>query len=425
MSKRMTNPFGYLQQLLSLRELHKAMRLDEFDEKAYLARHPDVAAAIGAGHLKSGREHYMQHGYAENRAMGGEAPRRAIPSLKSLWRAWRRSDYEKRNTILAELGGRANSENLYIIASELEAGRANQIHLWNKRFLESAKRKFQVETFNYGSKEIHQSLIICLYGHPQFLSLQIALFANSCRFGHVEFIFINNSPEHSDLLIREAKQASGLYEVPVTLINASTNLGFAAANNLAAGHAKSSRLLFVNPDVFPKDQNWLEKHNKFAAIEGGRMFGARLYYDDGSVMHAGMYFVRDRIRNGLLKPIDLLRVEHYAKGFPDYAPEAIETRVVPAVTAAFLSIDRSHFEHLQGFDEDYVLGHYEDADLCLRSAAAGQPVWFCGDVQLWHMEGKGSVRKPELDGATQVNRWLFTRKWLSSAVDGPEGNAVR
>jgi len=147
------------------------------------------------------------------------------------------------------------------------------------------------------------------------------------------------------------------------------------------------------------------------------MFGARLYYDDGSVMHAGMYLERDTFRGGPAGRIDLLRVTHYAKGFPEWAPEVTTTRIVPAVTGAFISIDRSHFEELQGFDEDYILGHYEDADLCLKSATAGQPVWYCADIRLWHMEGKGSVRRPELDGASQVNRWLFTKKWSSSAIE--------
>ena len=33
------------------------------------------------------------------------------------------------------------------------------------------------------------------------------------------------------------------------------------------------------------------------------------------------------------------------------------------------------------------------------------------DLKLWHLEGKGSVRPPTLEGATTINRWLFNSRW--------------
>ena len=64
-------------------------------------------------------------------------------------------------------------------------------------------------------------------------------------------------------------------------------------------------------------------------------------------------------------------------------------RPVPAVTGAFMSVDRGWFEKLGGFTEDYVFGHYEDADLCLKSIQAGAVPWI-HDIRLWHLEGQGS-----------------------------------
>jgi len=40
-----------------------------FDEPAYLAANPDVAAAVDRGMLASGREHYLRHGLNENRPL--------------------------------------------------------------------------------------------------------------------------------------------------------------------------------------------------------------------------------------------------------------------------------------------------------------------------------------------------------------------
>ena len=108
------------------------------------------------------------------------------------------------------------------------------------------------------------------------------------------------------------------------------------------------------------------------------LFGAPLYYDDGSLMHAGMYFCSDTVPNferGRSCEISLLRVEHYGKGAPPETAQFVKPRPVPAVTGAFMSVAKAWFEKLGGFTQDYVFGHYEDADLCLKSIAAGRMPW--------------------------------------------------
>ena len=112
---------------------------------------------------------------------------------------------------------------------------------------------------------------------------------------------------------------------------------------------------------------------------------------------------------------NLLRVEHYGKGAPLWAPEYVASRPLPAVTGAFISMDRAWFEKLGGFNEDYIFGHYEDADLCLKSLQAGTPAWL-HDLRMWHLEGKGSHKQPQHEGGSLLNRWLFCRTWESTIV---------
>ncbi len=57
-----------------------------------------------------------------------------------------------------------------------------------------------------------------------------------------------------------------------------------------------------------------------------------------------------------------------------------------------------------------MFGHYEDADFCLKSSAAGRTAWL-HDARLWHLEGKGSARLAQHEGGAIVNRWLFTKTW--------------
>lgn len=329
------------------------------------------------------------------------------------------SDQEMRTNVLSMVAQSAHYGALPAgIMHSLSAGTGEEILKLNRMML-AQRGTPAVSRFNTGRRPARRSQITCLYGAPELLKLQIALFSQSQRFAETEFVFVNNSPENSEILERDARQAARLYDTPITLVHTGDNLGFALANNVGIDYATTDRLMFVNPDVLPKDRDWAVKHDDFAASEHGDLFGACLYYDDGSVMHAGMYFESDPAHDGA-HTAELLRVEHYAKGFPDWIEQVTKTRAVPAVTGAFISAKRGHFEKLGGFDADYIFGHYEDADLCLKSAAAGTPAWYCADIRLWHMEGKGSApRNNAHHGASLLNRWLFSDRWATKLRDNP------
>jgi GT2 family glycosyltransferase len=120
----------------------------------------------------------------------------------------------------------------------------------------------------------------------------------------------------------------------------------------------------------------------------------------------------------------MVRVEHYGKGAPPWASQYVASRPVPAVTGAFLSVDRGWFEKLGGFSEDYVFGDYEDADLCLKSLLAGTPAWL-HDNRMWHLEGRGAERVPQHEGGALVNRWHFARTWTATIVPDLLGRTPR
>ena len=61
-------------------------------------------------------------------------------------------------------------------------------------------------------------------------------------------------------LLAEAKRSAMIYGLDLTLVLLTANAGFGAANNVAAQYAASPRLIIMNPDVFPHDQDWAAKH---------------------------------------------------------------------------------------------------------------------------------------------------------------------
>lgn len=332
-------------------------------------------------------------------------------------------DIELRGTVLNHIAASHYSGPVYFNAvAAIDGAIGAQLVDFSQMLTRRAVSTAYVERFHQAGRVPKASVIVCLYGKPEYLALQQALFARQPGAEDYEFIYVCNSRDLAEPLLREAAIAQLAYGLDITLVLLGANAGFAAANNLGAAHARTGRLIFMNPDVFPKGPDFARRH--LALVEespAGRtdICGAALYYDDGSLMHAGMYFEADTIPGfalGQKEDVSILRVEHYGKGAPPEDKALLRCRPVPAVTGAFISAKREWFEALEGFSQDYIFGHYEDADLCLRSLGAGRAAWLM-DLRLYHLEGKGSMRQPVHEGASAVNRWLFTRNWMD-AVNG-------
>ncbi len=336
---------------------------------------------------------------------------------------------ELRDVALAQLARAAFFGNSAIESMvQLGRGIGSELVKFNKTITQRIVAAPYVEQFGPRIKSLRGSIVVCLYGKAEFYFVQNCLFAGLPGIDEYEFIYVSNSPEMAEVLLREARSASLIYGLTTTVMILNGNAGFGGANNAATRIAGSDRLLIVNPDVFPRERDWAQKHTDLidaAPLEQTRLFGVPLFYDDGSLMHGGMHFEIDvglSLASGAPIAQQICRVEHYGKGAPPDAPQFLRSRPVPAVTGAFISIDRSWFEQLDGFTEDFIFGHYEDADLCLKSIEKGVAPWL-HDIRMWHLEGKGSTRQLPHEGGSLVNRWLFSQRWIQTIRAGLRGSA--
>jgi GT2 family glycosyltransferase len=303
----------------------------------------------------------------------------------------------------------------------LDGGVGNAFIGFNRAVCQGFASQALVERFGPTQRKPKVSVIVPLYGIADYLFLQSSAFAHGRDIGAYEFIYVVNGPELIERLYREARIAQMIYGLSQALVLLPGNVGFGTAKNTAVQFARGERLLFLDPDVFPRDPHWARRHLDILTTlpeAQTRLFGTTLYYDDGSLMHGGMYFEVDATIHASATSTmrrTMVRVEHYGKGAPSWASEYVASRPVPAVSDAFLSIDRGWFEQLGGFSEDYVFGDYEDADLCLKSLQGGVPAWL-HDNRMWHLEGRGAQLAPQNQGGALVNRWHFARTWTSMIV---------
>lgn len=225
------------------------------------------------------------------------------------------------------------------------------------------------------------SLIIPLYGRHDFVEHQLMEFSRDPYFrDRVEVVYVVDDPAIKDAFAASCGELYQLYGFPFRWVWGGVNRGFSGANNLGASQARSPRLLFMNSDVFPQQPGWLEQ--MVTALDSHPTLGVvvpRLLFANGGIQHCGM----------ISKRLDSLGIwinHHPNLGLdPAFDPRK-ELEAVELATGACMLVRREEFERLGGWNTGYLIGDYEDSDLCFSYRAAGLDIGYLPTVSLVHLE---------------------------------------
>ena len=185
----------------------------------------------------------------------------------------------------------------------------------------------------------------------------------------------------------------------------SSNLGFGAGVNLGARSAfarGATHLLMLNPDAVIEPSAALALLAR--SVEASNcLYCPRILRPDGSTWFGGsdLHLVDGRLRNPARRG---------------------SATVEPWLSGACLLVDRSLWEKVGGFDDDYFL-YWEDVDLSHRILAAGGRLELCDDVTAVHDEGgthEGAPHSSRRKSDTYYyyvirNRLVFAAKHLDDA----------
>jgi len=277
---------------------------------------------------------------------------------------------------------------------------------------EGLAEPFEVEQVNYGLSPAKPecTLVVPLYGRIDYLEYQLALLSADPASRKLDIVYVLDDPPQRRELLTLAEAAYARFRLPFRLLLSSRNRGFGPASNLGLKAARAPYVAFVNSDVFPVTADCigrlvarLKKDPKLGAV------GPRLLYADGSIQHEGCYF------RGLPEFGGWSFVEHTNKGRRPSAEG--ELLSVPMITAACLVMPTLLAHELEGFDESYVIGDFEDADLCRRIALEKLAVAVDTSVVCHHLERQSQAR---LGGhwrmnLTLFNAWVHQRRWIGPA----------
>lgn len=262
-----------------------------------------------------------------------------------------------------------------------------------------------VRTFGTPPATPRISLVIPLYGRLDFMRYQLALFSVG-GLEQDEIIYVLDEPRRKAELLDMAFSAYAAFQVPFRIILPAENRGFGPASNLGMQHAQGKYICFLNSDVFPERPDFFDLLVQDLENDPGLgVVGALLFFADGSVQHAKMdYEPLPQFDNWLFPT-------HPGKGrlLPPDTPDLIST---PAVTGACMLLARDLAVELGGFDPDYVIGDFEDADLCNRIVQRGLRCAVDSRARAYHLErqSQGNSADAWRHNVTLLNAWTFNKR---------------
>ncbi len=186
---------------------------------------------------------------------------------------------------------------------------------------------------------------------------------------------------------------------------------YAAIHNWAVPQARGEILLLLNNDVEARHTDWIERLLEHALRDEVGAVGAKLFYPDGTIQHAGTTL-------SLEGP-----AVHTHRGHPgDSLGENGRLMMIgnrSAVTGACLMLRSELFSLVGGFDERFAV-NFNDVDLCLKIRQLDRLIVWTPFARLWHYESRTrGTFSPQVTQAlwTREAQW-FREKWAEFLAAG-------
>ncbi|WP_207208148.1 glycosyltransferase family 2 protein [Nocardioides glacieisoli] len=208
----------------------------------------------------------------------------------------------------------------------------------------------------------------------------------------VEVVVVHDTPTPSAVL-DELREVAG---DRLVLVPFDRPFNFSEKINVGVCHASGDRVVFLNDDVEAISQGWLEQLVAPLDEPDVGLTGAKLYFSDQTVQHAGHAYYNA----GYHHPF-----KFWTRDEVGPFGELVVSREVTGVTAACAAMRRETFFAIGGFSEA-LPGNFNDVDLCYKVQAAGLRTLYVATSELYHYESRTrEARVQEWERLAVVARW--------------------
>ena len=222
------------------------------------------------------------------------------------------------------------------------------------------------------------SIVIPNKDHVEDLRRCITSIEKKSTWKNYEIVVVeNNSVEQS---IRDYyKELES--DPKVKIVTYEGGFNYSRINNVGVKETKGEYLLFLNNDTEVISPDWMEQLLMYAQRKDVGAVGAKLYYADNTIQHAGVVIGLGAHRSAGHTHYKMPR-EHLG-----YMGRLCYAQDVTAVTGACLMVKKSIYEEVDGLDESFTIS-LNDVDLCLKIREKGYLNIFTPFAELYHYESK-------------------------------------
>jgi GT2 family glycosyltransferase len=253
------------------------------------------------------------------------------------------------------------------------------------------------------------SIIIPNHEHEDDLRCCVESILLHTAYQHYEILIVENN-SHSQAILKLYEQLQAR-DKRVHVIEYHQPFNYSEINNFAVGHTRGDVLLFLNNDTLITNSDWLECMLEYALRPDVGTVGAKLYYPNQLIQHAGVIVGLGAVAS------------HYFVGYSQnhtgYNFNLIVPQNLSAVTAACMMMRRKIFDEIGGFSPDFQVA-FGDFDLCLKIRQKDYLVVWTPYAELIHNESmtRGYEDTPEKEARFFQEANLLKSKWADFFAAG-------
>jgi len=254
------------------------------------------------------------------------------------------------------------------------------------------------------------SIIIPNKDHVDDLSRCVESIINLSTYDNYEIVIVENNSETAE--IRTYYEEISRHP-RVQVVEYKGDFNYSKINNFGVQYAKGEYLLLLNNDTEVITPDWMEELLMYAMRKDVGVVGAKLYYPDKTIQHAGIVIGLGAHRTAGHTHYRIPEANVGYMGRLCYAQD------VTAVTGACMMVSKALYEELGGLDESFTVA-LNDVDFCLRVREKGFLNIFTPFAELYHYESKsrGSDKKDDKAVRYQMEADRFRVKWADALAKG-------
>lgn len=253
------------------------------------------------------------------------------------------------------------------------------------------------------------SIIIPNKDHIDDLKRCIDSIEEKSAYRNYEYIIVeNNSTEPETFEFYKKLEAEN---EKVRVVYWKDIFNYSAINNFGVQHAKGEYLWLLNNDTEIINPDCLEELLGYCMRDDVGIVGARLYFEDDTIQHAGVVIGFGGIAGHCFV--------QQPRGYTGYCHRVICAQDYSAVTAACMMVKRSVYEAVDGFSTELQVA-FNDIDFCMKVRSIGKLVVYNPYAELYHYESKSRGLEDTPEKVARFNREIatFEKRWPDILRDG-------